>query len=71
MIAASRRPSNELARQALHSRESSSLVKQGTRLAASLGGLSLAIGSGTSSSAASQRKNCYRTRNRLEAQESP
>ena len=67
MIAASRRSSNELPRQVVASLESSTLVKQGTRLAASFGGRSRTIGSGMRSSAAGQRKNCCSPRNWLRA----
>jgi hypothetical protein len=57
MIAASRRSSNELPRQAWRSLESSTQVKHGTGLPVCFGGRSRAIGSGISSSAASHRKN--------------
>jgi len=67
MIAASRRSSNELLRQTLPSRESSTLVKHGTGLPATFGGRSRAIGSGMPSSADSHRKNCCSARNWLRA----
>ena len=57
-IAASRRWANVLPWHALPSLESSTLVKNGTGLSLTAGARSPAIGSGTSSSAASHPKNC-------------
>ena len=62
MIAVSRRWVKLRPAHACSSRVSSSLVKTGTSLAGTRGGGSPAIGSGSSSSAASHLKNCCRAR---------
>ena len=60
--AASRRCVNARPAQARSSRGRSPSVKTGTGLPGTRGGFSPAVGSGTSSSAASHLKNCWRAR---------
>jgi hypothetical protein len=65
MIAASRRWANERPWQVFSRADSSSLVNTGTSFSVTFGARSRAIGSGSCSSSASQRKNCCSARNWL------